>query len=240
MIGITVSFAIVLTLLLAFVGFACLDALNVLNIGVATTIVYVTRLERRSVFPGGLSFVTGLFVALFTFGLATVLGVRSLTDVAAGSEITPSTRYWAQLVIGVLLIAVAALTWFSEPVTPPWIRNVARRHPWLLALVGLALGYAEAPTSVPYLSALAMLASRHPLPTAWPLLLVGYGVIAILPSLLILALSTRRSPRARRLQRGLVRTVTRYGPTAIRVIFLCLGAILIASALVHHSALGLR
>lgn len=155
--------------------------------------------------PRGLSFVTGLFVALFTFGVATVLGVRSLTDVAAGAEITPSTRYWAQLVIGVLLIAVAALTWFSEPVTPPWIRSVARRHPWLLAFVGLALGYAEAPTSVPYLSALAMLASRHPLPTLWPLLLVGYGVVAILPSLLILVLSTRRSPRARRMQRGLVR-----------------------------------
>lgn len=51
-IDLPVSFAIVLTLLLAFAGFACLDALNVLNIGVATTIVYVTRLERRSVFPG--------------------------------------------------------------------------------------------------------------------------------------------------------------------------------------------
>ncbi|CPY90766.1 Protein of uncharacterised function (DUF2910) [Mycobacteroides abscessus] len=239
-IDLPVSSAIVLTLLLTFAGFACLDALNVLNIGVATTIVYVTRLERRSVFPGGLSFVTGLFVALFTFGVATVLGVRSLTDVAAGAEITPSTRYWAQLVIGVLLIAVAALTWFSEPVRPPWIRSVARRHPWLLAFVGLALGYAEAPTSVPYLSALAMLASRHPLPTLWPLLLVGYGLVAILPSLLILVLSTRRSPRARRMQRGLVRTVTRHGPTAIRVIFLCLGVVLITSALVHHSALGLR
>ncbi|CQA12550.1 Uncharacterised protein [Mycobacteroides abscessus] len=85
-----------------------------------------------------------------------------------------------------------------------------------------------------------MLASRHPLPTLWPLLLVGYGLVAILPSLLILVLSTRRSPRARRMQRGLVRTVTRHGPTAIRVIFLCLGVVLITSALVHHSALGLR
>ncbi|MUM19576.1 hypothetical protein FZI91_21050 [Mycobacterium sp. CBMA271] len=226
-----------LTLVLAFAGFACLDALNVLNIGIATTIVYVTRLERRSALPGGLSFITGLFVALFTFGIATVLGVRSLTDVAGGSDITPSTRYWAQLIIGVLLIAFAALTWFTEPVTPPWIRTIARRHPWLLALVGLALGFAEAPTSVPYLSALAMLASRHPLPGMWPLLVVGYGLLAVLPSLLILALSTRRSSRAQRVQRGLVRTVTRYGPTAIRVIFLGLGTIMIASALIHHDAL---
>ncbi|SKW68268.1 Uncharacterised protein [Mycobacteroides abscessus subsp. abscessus] len=42
------------------------------------------------------------------------------------------------------------------------------------------------------------------------------------------------------MQRGLVRTVTKHGPTAIRVIFLCLGVVLITSALVHHSALGLR
>ncbi|MEU9807048.1 GAP family protein [Mycobacterium sp. NPDC050853] len=226
-----------LTLLLAFAGFACLDALNVLNIGVATAIVYASRLERRSALPGGLSFITGLFVALFTFGVATVLGVRSLTDVSAGSDITPSTRYWAQLIIGILLIAFASLTWFSEPVTPPWIRSIARRHPWLLALVGLALGFAEAPTSVPYLSALAMLASRHPLPGMWLLLVVGYGVIATLPSLLILVLSTRRSPDARRVQRALVRTVTRHGPIAIRIIFLCLGAVLIANALVHHNAM---
>ncbi|MGH3722794.1 MAG: GAP family protein [Mycobacterium sp.] len=226
-----------LTLLLAFAGFACLDAFNVLNIGIATTIVYVTRLERRSALPGGLSFITGLFVALFTFGVATVLGVRSLTDVAGGSEITPSTRYWAQLIIGILLIAFASLTWFTEPVTPPWIRTVAQRHPWLLMLVGLALGFAEAPTSVPYLSALAMLVSRHPLPSMWPLLLVGYSLIATLPSLLILVLSTRRSPRAQRVQRGLVRTVTRHGPTAIRIIFLCLGAVLVTGALVHHNAL---
>lgn len=229
-----VSSLFVFTLLLAFAGFACVDALNVLNLGTSTAIVYTSRLERRSALPGGLSFVVGLYSALLAFGVGTVVGVRYLVGPEA---ISSSARYWAQLVIGIVLIAVASLTWFSNPGTPKVIRTIAERYPWLLVLVGLTLGCAEAATSAPYLSALAMLASHRPLPSGWVLMLMGYCLIAVAPSTFILVLSTRRTPGARRAQRTLVRTVSRYGPTAIRVIFLFLGTLFIANALAHASAL---
>ena len=46
-------------LLLPLAGFAFLDSLNVLNLGVTTAVVYDSRLSRRSPLPAGLSFVGG-------------------------------------------------------------------------------------------------------------------------------------------------------------------------------------
>ena len=48
-----------LGLLLPLLGFAFLDSLNVLNLGVTSAVVYDSRLSRRSALPGGLSFVGG-------------------------------------------------------------------------------------------------------------------------------------------------------------------------------------
>jgi hypothetical protein len=47
----------------------------------------------------------------------------------------------------------------------------------------------------------------------------------------------RRTVRAKRNQRGLVRVLTRYGPISVRLLFLVFGVGLIADALVNHSAL---
>ena len=71
----------------------------------------------------------------------------------------------------------------------------------------------------------------------WPVMIVGYWAIALSPSLLILGLSMRRTVRAARIQRALVRALTRYGPLSVRLLFLVFGVGLVADALVNHSAL---
>lgn len=43
--------------------------------------------------------------------------------------------------------------------------------------------------------------------------------------------------RAKRVQRAIVRALTRYGPMSVRLLFLVFGTGLIADALVNHSAL---
>jgi len=68
-------------------------------------------------------------------------------------------------------------------------------------------------------------------------MIVGYWAIALSPSLLILGLSMRRTVRAARIQRALVRALTRYGPLSVRLLFLVFGVGLVADALVNHSAL---
>ena len=98
-----------LGLLLPLLGFAFLDSLNVLNLGVTSAVVYDSRLSRRSALPGGLSFVAGVFAATTTFGVLTVLGIGFVTE-RVDVEITPPIRYWGQLVLGVVLITVAAVS----------------------------------------------------------------------------------------------------------------------------------
>ncbi|MEU0498406.1 GAP family protein [Mycobacterium sp. NPDC006124] len=223
-----------LGLLLSLLGFALLDSLNVLNLGVTSAVVYDSRLSRRSALPGGLSFIAGVWAATSTFGVLTVLGLNFLTD-RVDLEVTPTMRYWGQLVLGAVLIAVASLTGSARPTPPLWALNLTRRNPWLFAIVGLAIGFGQSATSVPYLTSLTMLSTHTTSP--WPLIVLAYCSIALLPSLLVLARSTRRTIRARRAQRNIVRATTRYGPTTVRILFIGVGVVLVAGALVNYRAL---
>lgn len=225
-----------LGLLLPLLGFAFLDSLNVLNLGVTSAVVYDSRLRRRSALPAGLSFVGGVFTATTTFGICTVLGLNFLTD-RVDFDLTPTIRYWGQLALGVVLIAVASFSGGAKATPPAWATKLTGRSPWLFGIVGLVIGFGQAPTAVPYLTALTMLSARNPLPTGWPAIVIVYCVLALVPSLLVLALSTQRTIRARRLQRNIVRVLTRYGPITVRVLFLGVGIVLLVGALLNYRAL---
>ena len=225
-----------LGLLLPLAGFALLDSLNVLNLGVTSAVVYDSRLGRRSALPGGLSFVAGVFAATTTFGALTVLGISFLTE-RVEFDVTPTIRYWGQLVLGLVLIAVASFSGSARPAPPIWALNLTRRNPWLFAIVGIVIGLGQAATSVPYLTTLTMVSARNPLPTLWPLIVIVYCAVALLPSLLVLALSTQRTITARRVQRNIIRVTTRYGPSTVRILFLGIGTVLVIGALWNYRAL---
>ena len=50
----------------------------------------------------------------------------------------------------------------------------------------------------------------------------------------MLALSTQRTIRARRVQRNIVRVLTRYGPKTVRILFLGIGIVLVIGALLNY------
>jgi cytochrome c biogenesis protein CcdA len=214
-----------------------LDSANVLNIGVVSAVVYDSRLSRRSAIPGGLSFVVGVFAVTTTFGLCMVLGLSLLTDVL-DFKITPAIRFRGELLLGVVLICMAYFPLVAQTSAPGWALTAMRQRPWLLGFVGVAVGLGQAPTAVPYLTGLAMLAALDPRPQLWPLIVIAYCTIALLPSLLVVGLSTRRTNRAHRIQRRLVRVITRYGPMSVRILFLVVGSALVVDALIHYEALG--
>jgi cytochrome c biogenesis protein CcdA len=221
---------------LALAGLALLDSLNVLNAGVVSAVIFANRLNRRSPLPGALSFIAGVFAVATTFGLCTVLGLSFLTSLV-DFHVTPAIRVRGELVLGVVLICLAYFPLAAQSSAPGWAMAAMRERPWVLGFLGLAVGTGQAPTDVPYLTGLAMLAALHPRPPIWPLIIVIYCAIALSPSLLILALSMRRTARAQRIQRGLVRALTRYGPISVRLLFLVFGVGLVADALVNHSGL---
>jgi cytochrome c biogenesis protein CcdA len=222
------------TLLLALARFAFLDSLDLLLIGVTTAVVYDSRLSRRSPLVGGLSLLAGVFAVTTAFGICTILGIGFLTDLI-DFEITPAIRYWGELAAGVLLIVLASIrmTGTAAPRRAPALR----RRPWILAGLGVAIGIAQAPTAVPYLAGLAMISARHPLPTLWPLIVVAYCALALLPPLVILGLALRRTTGARRMYRKVVRIITAYGPISVRILFAIFGAALLCDALVHYRSL---
>ncbi|WP_415974937.1 GAP family protein [Rhodococcus sp. 077-4] len=218
------------TLLLALVGFAVLDSLDVLLIGVTAAIAVHSRTTRRSPFRAGLAFVGGVFAATTTFGILTVLGVDFFTDLF-DFTVTPTVRYRTELVIGLVLVALGALR-TTERRPPAWATRTGSSVP-LLALTGLAIGLVQGPTAVPYLAGLTMLSTHDPRPQWWPAVVFAYCLIALLPPLVVLILASRRSRRSRRAFTVIVRSMTRYGPPAVRVIFVVLGLALVADALVH-------
>jgi cytochrome c biogenesis protein CcdA len=221
---------------LALAGLAMLDSLNVLNAGVVSAVIFAGRINRRSPVPGALSFIAGVFAVTTTFGLCTVLGISFLTSVA-DFHVTPAIRFRGELALGVVLTCLAYFPLTAQSSAPGWAMAATRERPWLLGLLGLAVGIGQAPTDVPYLTGLAMLVALHPRPPIWPVFVYLYCAIALTPSLLILALAMRRTARAARIQRGLVRALTRYGPISVRLLFLIFGVGLVADALINHSAL---
>ncbi|MFI6046128.1 GAP family protein [Nocardia sp. NPDC051321] len=218
-------------LLLALAGFAFLDSLDVLLVGVTTAVVADSRVGRRSPVVGGVSFIAGVFAVTTAFGICTVLGLNFLTGLVR-FELTPGVRYWGELVLGVGLLVLSRIPVARRAEPPAWAGAV-RRRPWLFGFVGMAIGLVQAPTAVPYLAGLAMISAQDPLPALWPLMVVAYCALALLPPLLVLLLSLRQTARARRVYRVVVRILTRYVPSALRVLFVVFGTVLVLHALVH-------
>lgn len=221
-------------LLLSLTGLALLDSLNVLNIGVVSAVIYGSRLNRQSALPGGVSFIVGLLTVTTIFGLGAVLGLGLLTELM-DFHLTPTMRLWGELALGLVLIVLAFFPLTAQTAAPGWALAAMRERPWLLGFLGAAIGLGQAPTAVPYLAGLAMISAMHPLPPAWPVIVVVYSTLTVLPCVVLLGLSTSSSTQADRLQRWLVRSLTRYGPIGVRLLFLVAGVAMVADALVHAS-----
>ena len=68
--------------------------------------------------------------------------------------------------LGLVLIGLAYFPLAAQSSAPGWAMAAMRERPWLLGLLGLAVGTGQAPTDVPYLTGLAMLAAVHPRPAS--------------------------------------------------------------------------
>jgi hypothetical protein len=221
------------TALIQLSGLAFADSLNVFNIGAVWAIAHNARTQRRSPLPGGLSFIAGLYAFTACYGLVLVLGLDALTHVV-DFQITPAMRYRTELVLGAVLIGLAFLPLRPRVRANPRMGTLLRSKPWLLGVVGIGVGATQVPFSLPYLTLLGAMAALDPLPAVWPVVVLGYAAAVQVPPLLALALAAWRSPKARRIQIAVALGVAKYGRTALRILLVTVGGVLIADAALNY------
>src|SRR5690606_20423807 len=107
-----------LTLLPALAGFAFLDSLDLLLVGVTAAVIFDSRLRRRSPVPAGLGFLTGVLTAPVTFGGCTVLGIGWLPDLL-DFRLPPAVRFRRELLAGAVLLVLPALPATGGPRPSP-------------------------------------------------------------------------------------------------------------------------
>jgi hypothetical protein len=223
------------TALLQLSGLVIADSLNAFNIGAVWAIAHGARMKRRSPLPGGLAFIAGMYAFTACYGLGMVMGLDALTR-SVHVDITPEFRYRAELVVGIALIGIACLPWRRrQRRTKPRMGALLRSRPWLLGVVGVGVGATQAPFSLPYLTLLTAIATRDPLPTVWPVVVLVYAAAVQVPPLLALALANWRSPKARRVQLAVAMAVTTYGRTALRILLAVVGSVLLYDAVANSA-----
>ena len=166
-----------------------------------------------------------------------MLGLTFLTK-RVDVEVTPTVRYWGQLILGLVLIARLARVDVGRTATTRV--GVERRAPQSVAVrhrrVGRRAGAGGHVGALPDRAGDDLRAQS-----------VADGVARDRDRILrnahwrrrcwCSALSVRKTMRARRMQRRVVRVMTRFGPLVVRTLFLAIGLVLVADALWHYAEL---
>jgi cytochrome c biogenesis protein CcdA len=214
------------TLLLAIVAIAALDSINP-----TATVVHLYLLSTANPVPRTMAFILGIFTANSLGGLFGVVGLDLLFQHLPGASFGPLGRA-ARLLFGIGLVIAS---WIMSSDQKSCTRKPKSLRPLHTFILGTVITLAELPTALPYLAAIAILAqARLGLAETISVLLI-YNVVFVTPliALLMIYLLLRRS-RPAFLQR--TRSwIARWSPRLLRMVFVFLGAILIADSLADPS-----
>jgi cytochrome c biogenesis protein CcdA len=202
---------------ISLLGLALLDSLNPSAIVVSLLVVVARFGDRRRLAASLLAYAAGIVVAMVAVGIALMLGLRILLDQVV-RDVPERTLDIAQLVIGVIILLIGALT-PSRPKRPRRPLDVDRSAGRLFVL-GLGVTVVELSSALPYLAAVGILTSADLPPVLWVAWLVLYSAIVVLPVLLILAMAlatasregardwaAKRADSMRQAGRGLILTI---------------------------------
>ncbi|WP_028474340.1 GAP family protein [Nocardioides alkalitolerans] len=185
----------------ALVGLALVDSTSIGTLVLPLVLLLAPRpdVRRYLVFLA----TVGGFYALVGIGL--VLGASAVADLARDAGDLAPLR-WAQLVLGVVLLAVGVLgdprRWFGrrpEP-APEGTDATSRTATWRARLtgpgasyrmvVGVGLGAAlvEVASMLPFLAAVGIITAADLAPAASALVVLAYAVVMVMPALLLLLL----------------------------------------------------
>ncbi len=210
--------------LLAVVPLAMVDSLNpaTLTMGACLTIVdRPVRALRANI--------VAVYITYYSIGILATLGPAAAI-VRALSGNSGSAAQVAHLVEGLLLFAAGAYLWHRRkrtsgtPRPPPTIGRAGA------ALLGVLVTIADIPTAVPYLAAIAILASSHLAVSGKLIVLTVYCLIYTLPLQAVLAIQIVMGRAGRGLITALHQGVERWAPLALSALCVLLGVALTGDA----------
>ncbi|RKS08746.1 Sap-like sulfolipid-1-addressing protein [Nocardiopsis sp. Huas11] len=163
--------------LLPVAGLALLDTLSPATIGIT---LYVLLSGTRSVARPLLAFLGTVAAFYFVLGFALMLGLGAVLSSLNGLADGPAMG-WGMAVLGAGLFAYG----FVMP-----SRSRERRRPESLrtgamVALGLATGFLEAGTALPYLGAIGIMTAAELAPSAWVPMIAAYNVVMVLPPVLL-------------------------------------------------------
>lgn len=167
--------------LLPLLALALLDSLNP-----SALVVALWLLARPRATPRLLAYVTGIFVAYFGIGVATMSGLGAVRDALAAALAHPAALV-AQALLGAGLLGYALFApgTAQQPREPP--EPASDRWP-AFVLLGMTVTLVELATALPYFAALALMLQAHLGAAQWLPLLLGYNLLFVAPPLGLLAM----------------------------------------------------
>ncbi|WP_158581361.1 GAP family protein [Actinomadura spongiicola] len=212
-------------------GLALVDSINPSAFAVTIYLLLSVRRPTSSV----LTYISGIFAAYFSVGLALILGLDALTT-RFDSLFSGSSAYVLSGIVGGVLLYISFF--------PPGGRKVRDRTPRSLnhtTIFGLGLGISlvEFSTAFPYIGAIGMIGSSSLPMSQWLPVLVAYNLIMIVPPVLMLAAHRLFGERIQpRLERARHKILEGGRETTLWITGI-VGFILLANFLNHFEFFGL-
>lgn len=183
----------------ALVGLALVDSTSIGTLVLPLVLLLAPRPDVRR-YLAFLATVGG-FYALVGIGL--VLGASAVAGLVRDAGDLDPLR-WAQLVLGVALLAVGVLgdprRWFGRRPAPSADAGTSRTATWrsrltgpgasyrVVVAVGLGAALVEVASMLPFLAAVGIITAADLAPGVSALVVLGYALVMVAPALLLLAL----------------------------------------------------
>ncbi|MBD1893075.1 GAP family protein [Coleofasciculus sp. FACHB-SPT9] len=211
------------TLIAPLVAIAALDSLNPTATAIQVYLLSTPKPIARSVL-----FILGVFLAYWAAGLLIVLGFGKVITTlmsSAGSFLSNPIIYVLQFIIGAVMLAVG---WtLNTAKKPKAVKHPKNLKPTYTFLLGLCVTVWEFPTALPYLAALErVIQARLDLLSTMTVLGI-YNVVFVLPLVILLGIYIVFQESATARLNAINRSINKFAPKILRVILICLGAVLI-------------
>lgn len=216
------------TLFVSLVAIAALDSLNP-----TATALQIYLLSTPQPIARSTSFICGVFLANWTVGLLTILGLGQLIQTAisavdfAGSE---PYFYGLQLLTG-LVLSIVGFT--LKPAQPSQKKRPQKLTVARTFLLGMAVTIWEFPTALPYLAAIEQIARAKLELFAIMSILGIYNLIFVLPLIILLVIYIVFNRESATLLHRINRAIAIWSPKIFRVLLIGLGFLLIADSIAY-------